>query len=60
MSCTSEEHQLDGIEEEDDLGVLFNSSLKFGNYINKIMHEANRLLGLIKRTLILVILNLRC
>ena len=30
MSCaTSEEHQLDGIEEENDLGVLFNSSLKF-------------------------------
>ena len=46
MSCTSEEHQLDGIEEENDLGVLFNSSLKFGNHINKIVHKANRLLGL--------------
>ena len=31
MSCTSEEHLLDGIEEENNLGVLFNSSLKFGN-----------------------------
>ena len=50
MSCTSEEHLLDGIEEEDDLGVLFNSSLKFGNHISKIVHKANRLLGLIKRT----------
>ena len=47
---TSEEHQLDGIEEENDLGVLFNSSLKFGNHIHKIVHKANRLLGLIKRT----------
>ena len=50
MSCTSEEHLLDGIEEENDLGVLFNSSLKFGNHISKIVHKANRLLGLIKRT----------
>ena len=50
MSCTSEEHQLDGIEEENDLGLLFNSSLKFGNHINKIVHKANRLLGFIKRT----------
>ena len=41
---------MDGIEEENDLGVLFNSSLKFGNHINKIVHKANRLLGLIKRT----------
>ena len=32
------------------MGVLFNSSLKFGNHINKILHKANRLLGLIKRT----------
>ena len=47
---TSEEHQLDGIEQENDLGVLFNSSLKFGNHIHKIVHKANRLLGLIKRT----------
>ena len=50
MSCTSEEHLLDGIEEENDLGVLFISSLKFGNHISKIVHKANRLLGLIKRT----------
>ena len=45
--ATSEEHQLDGIEEENDLGVLFNSFLKFGNHINKIVHKTNRLLGLI-------------
>ena len=47
MSCTGEVHQLDGIEEENDLSVLFNSSLKFGDYINKIVHKVNRLLGLI-------------
>ena len=50
MPCTSEEDQLDGIEEDNDLGVLFNASLKFGSHINKIVHKANRLLGLIKRT----------
>ena len=41
MSCTSKEHQLDGIEAENDLGVLFNSFLKFRNHINKIVHKAN-------------------
>ena len=50
MSCTSEDHQSDGIDEENDLVVLFNSFLKFGNHINKTVHKASRLLGLIKRT----------
>ena len=51
MSCTDEDHQLNGIEEENDLGVLFNSSLKFGDHINKIVYKRNRLLGTIKRTI---------
>ena len=32
MSCTDEDHKLDGAE-ENDLGVLLNSSLKCGNHI---------------------------
>ena len=44
--CSEEDHQLDGIEEENDLDVLFNSSLKFGDHINKIVHKVNRLIGL--------------
>ena len=46
MSCSEEDHRLDGIEEENDLDVLFDPSLKFGDHINKIMHKANRLFGL--------------
>ena len=29
-ACTGEDHQFDGIEEENGLGVLVNSFLKFG------------------------------
>ena len=35
MLSTGEDHQLDGVEEEKDLGVLFSPSLKFGGHINK-------------------------
>ena len=38
------------MEEEKDLGVLFSSTLKFNHHVNKIVHKANRLLGLIKGT----------
>ena len=55
LSDTEEDHYLDRVEEERDLGVLFSHSLKFGNHISTIAHKANRLLGLIKVTL-----NLRC
>ena len=50
MLCSDKDHQLDRVEEVKDLGVIFNSSLKFGNHIKKMVHKANRLLGLIKRT----------
>ena len=45
-------HQLIRVEEEKtwDLGVLFSSTLKFSHHIKEIVHKANRLLGLIKRT----------
>ena len=41
---------MDRVEEERDLGVLFNHSFKFGDRISTIAHKANRLLGLIKRS----------
>ena len=50
LSDTEEDHYLDRVEEERDLGVLFSHSLKFGNHISTIAHKANRLLGLIKRS----------
>ena len=43
-------HQLIRVEEEKDLGVLFSSTLKFSHHIKEIVHKANGLLGLIKRT----------
>ena len=33
--CTGEDHQLDGIEKENDLCVLFNSSLKLLTILTK-------------------------
>ena len=50
LSDTEEDHYLDRVEEERDLGVLFSHSLKFGDHISTIAHKANRLLGLIKRS----------
>ena len=38
------------VYEEQDLGVLFTSNLRFGGHINQIVHKANRLIGLIKQT----------
>ena len=46
MSYTGEDMELRR------MGVLFNSSLKFGYHVNKVVHKANRLLVLIKRTLV--------
>ena len=34
-------------EEEEDLGVLLSSTLKFSHYVREKVHKANRLLGLI-------------
>ena len=50
MLSSGEDHQLNRVEEEKDLGVLFNTNLKFSNHIKEIVHKANRLLGIIKRT----------
>ena len=47
LSNTVEDHHLERVEEERDLGVLFSHSLKFDDHIKMIVHKANRLLGLI-------------
>ena len=36
--------------EQQDLGVLFTSDLKFGHHVNKIARKANRVIGIIKRS----------
>ena len=36
--------------EQQDLGILFTSNLKFGDNVNKIAHKANRVIGIIKRS----------
>ena len=36
--------------EQQDLGILFTSDLKFGHHVNKIAHKANRVFGIIKRS----------
>ena len=50
MIYSDKNHQLDRVEGEKDLGVVFVSSLKFANHIKAIVCKANRLIGLIKRT----------
>ena len=55
LSNTAEDHHLERVEEERDLGVLFSHSLKFGDHIKMIVRKANRLLRGH-----LVTLNLRC
>ena len=43
-------HLLIRVEEEKEVGILFSSTLKFSHHIKEIVHKANRLLELIKRT----------
>ena len=50
MSYPDRLHQLIRVEEEKDLGVLFSSTLKFSHHVREIVHKANRLLRLTKRT----------
>ena len=44
------ERQLGILQEEKDLGVIFDPSLKFSKHINTVANKANRILGVIKRT----------
>ena len=40
---------LNWCNEQQDLGILFTPNLKFSQYVNKIVHKANRVIGIIKR-----------
>lgn len=40
---------MENIAEEKDLGIIFDSKLKFDVHISKTVAKANRVLGLIKR-----------
>ena len=44
------ERQLVILQEEKDLGIMFDPSLKFSKHINMVADKANRILGVIKRT----------
>ena len=41
---------LNRCNEQQDLGILFTSDLKFGHHVNKIARKANRVIGIIKRS----------
>lgn len=41
---------LPNVQEEKDLGITFQSNLKFNKHVSQIVNRANRLLGMIKRT----------
>ena len=43
-------YQISAVESERDLGIIFNNSLQFKSHINEIIHKANNILGIIKRT----------
>ncbi len=42
--------QIQQVQEERDLGVIFQSDLKFGTHISKCVNKANSILGLVKRS----------
>ena len=39
---------LNRCNEQQDLGILFTSNLKFGHHVNKIARKVNRVIGIIK------------
>ena len=39
MLSTGKDHQLDGVEEEKDLGALFSPSFKFGSHVKMKGHK---------------------
>ena len=41
---------IDSVEEEKDLGVMFQQDLKFSNHIGRKVNKANSMLSLIVRT----------
>ena len=43
-------HQVTAVDNEKDLGVIFDNNLQFKSHITHIIHKANNVLGTIKRT----------
>ena len=43
-------HQISMVRSEKDLSVIFDENLHFRTHINEIIHKANNVLGIIKRT----------
>jgi len=50
LDNTGNRHNLTNEEGEKDLGIKFNSSLKFDEHINLTVNKVNKIIGLIKRT----------
>ena len=46
---TGNRTQIEQVDEEKDLGVIFQSDLKFDKHIVKCVNKANRMIGIIKR-----------
>ena len=45
-------HQICTVDEENDLGIMFSSNFKFKSHIHKMVQKANKVLGVINRTVI--------
>ena len=50
MSCGDQQHTLDAVSSEKDLGILIDEKLKFSEHINIKVNKANQILGCIKHT----------
>ena len=50
MSKHGNSLMLNQCNEQQDLGILFTSNLKFSHHVNKIAHKANRVNGIIKQS----------
>ena len=50
LPSVAEDNPICTVEEEKDLGIVFDGQLKFSSHINQIVMKVNRVLGIIKRT----------
>ena len=51
ITINSEIHTITNVESEKDLGVIFNANLSFQQHINEKIAKANKMAGLIRRSL---------
>ncbi len=45
-----EEHELEYVDKESDLGIIIDDKLKFENHIESKINKANKIMGLIRRS----------